>query len=398
MKLTVGFQNAIEALKANKGRTALTMLGILIGVAAIILLISVGQGIEVQVSDQIKGLGSNMLFVSPGSEESSRSGPPGMTINKLNYNDVLSIQSKNKMGMKAVPMMSTTAIVKYGNNFRRSVIGGTTQDYAEVLNYKIKEGKFFTASQVSSGRRVCVIGKTIADDLFRGQDPIGKGLLISGQRFKIIGVFEEKGQTMGQDQDDRAAIPITVAQTLFGKKSIDMILLQSPSEDKMDESERMATRILSRRLSKNDFNIASQKDMIDSIKKITGIITAALGGIAGISLVVGGIGIMNIMLVTVTERTREIGIRKAIGARESDILVQFIIESVVLSVLGGIAGIALGYGGAFFLKKFLPTSIAPWSIGLAFGFSVFIGVFFGVYPANKAAKMDPIEALRQLKN
>jgi len=395
MNIFVGFGSAIETLRANKARTALTILGVLIGVGAIILLVSIGQGVRVEVSKEIKGLGANMLFVRPGSSQQGKHrGPPGMFGNKLTYNDVLAIQARNNIGIKTIPIMISSAVIKFGNTSRQTMVHGATELYTEVFNQKVADGRFFFAAQVNAQRRVCVIGKTIVDDIFKGKNPIGKRLSIKGERFKIIGILESKGQTMGQDQDDKVIIPITAAQVLFGTTTINFIVLQAPEESKIEESKRIVKRILLQRLSEDDFEISDQKDILETLQRITGILSVALGGIAGISLLVGGIGIMNIMLVTVTERTREIGIRKAVGAKESDILVQFLIESVVLSASGGIAGILLGYGGAFLLKRFLPTAITPWSIFLAFGFSVFIGVFFGVYPASKAAKLDPIEALR----
>jgi len=395
MNVLAGFGNSLEALLANKVRTALTVLGVLIGVASIILLISVGQGVQEQVSGEIKGLGANLVFVFPGNNKikGARSAMGSIT-NKITYDDVLALEARNNMGLKIVPLMFTSLVVKNESKSRQSYIYGTTPSYAEVLNQKIVEGKFFTESQVSSQRRVCVIGKTIVDNLFKGQSAIGKRLSVEGQKFLVVGVLEAKGKSMGEDNDNIVIVPVTTAQTFFGKTTIDRIAIQSPSSDKVDETKRFVTRMLRRRLNEEDFRVSDQKDVLETLQKVMGILKTALGGIAGISLLVGGIGIMNIMLVTVTERTREIGIRKAIGARESDILIQFIIESIVLSGAGGVAGILVGYGGAVLLRKFLPSSITLWSIILAFGFSVFVGVFFGVYPASKAAKMDPIEALR----
>ncbi|OIN97406.1 hypothetical protein AUJ66_03385 [Candidatus Desantisbacteria bacterium CG1_02_38_46] len=395
MNIFVGFGSAIEALRANKVRTALTILGVLIGVGAIILLVSIGQGVKEEVSGEIKGLGSNLIFVMPGSGgKGAHRGPPGMFGNKITYNDILAIKARSNINLKVLPLMFTSLVVKHGNKSRQSMIYGTTEIYPEILNQKVEEGRFFNASQVNSQRKVCVIGKTVASDLFVSKNALGNRLSIGGQKFLIIGILESKGKTMGQDQDDLAIVPITTAQSFFGKTSIDRTAIQAPSEDRVEETKRIVKRILLRRLSEEDFEISDQKDILEMLQKITGILSVALGGIAGISLLVGGIGIMNIMLVTVTERTREIGIRKAVGAKEGDILVQFLIESVMLSASGGVAGIGLGYGGAFLLKRFLPTAITPWSIFLAFGFSVFVGVFFGVYPASKAAKLDPIEALR----
>ena len=395
MKLLTGFNNAIESVRTNKVRTALTMLGVLIGVASIILLVSIGSGVQEQVSNEIKGLGADLVFVYPGNNKvkGARSAM-GQTTNKITYNEVLSLEARDNMGLKVAPIMFTSLIVKNENKSHQSYVYGATPGYSEIANYKTSEGKIFTESQVVAQRRVCVIGKTVVDNLFKGRNAIGKNLSIEGGKFLVIGIFESKGKSMGEDNDDLVVVPITVAQTLFGRNTVDRIIIRAPSEDRVDETKRFVNRILRRHLNEEDFTIADQKDMLDMLNKIMGILTTALGGIAGISLIVGGIGIMNIMLVTVTERTREIGIRKAIGARESDILVQFIIESVVLSATGGIAGIIIGYAGAFLLSKFIPTSITLWSVLLAFGFSVFIGVFFGVYPASKAAKMDPIAALR----
>jgi len=393
-KLFLGMGNAFEALRANKVRTALTVLGVLIGVMSIIMLVSIGQGVKEQVSDEIKGLGANLFFISPNMGGGKSHTPPGMMSNKMTYNDVIAIQTKNGIGIEVVPVLRTSAVVKYSNTTYMTAIFGTTEKYAEALSQKVTDGKFFNENMVSNRRRVCVIGKTIVEELFANKDPIGKDIAISGGKFKIIGILESKGATMGQNQDDQIVIPITAAQALLGTTKVNFIVCKAPSEDRIEESKRIVRRILLRRLTENDFDITDQKDVLETLKKITGILTVALGGIAGISLLVGGIGIMNIMLVTVAERTREIGIRKAIGAKESDILTQFLIESILISATGGIIGILIGWSGSLALRRWVATAVTPWSVLLAFGFALFIGIFFGVYPASKAAKLDPIEALR----
>jgi len=411
MSVVEALRLAVQGLNANRLRSALTMLGILIGVSAVILLVAVGNGATVAVQAQISSLGSNIIYVYPQNSKAGGVAQGFGSGSSLTQADVTALKDQSQAPdiVTAVPITGAPGNLVYGNQNWQAQVQGSTEDFASVRSYDLAEGSFFTAEQVSSNARVAVIGQTVAQNLFTdGTDPVGQSIKIQRQSFQVIGVFAAKGASGfgGGNQDNIVSVPISSAWAylLGGRgKNISQIIIQSRSSDAIPAAEKEATAILidTHKVAdptNPDFQMISQQDILNTASSITGVLTVLLGSIAAISLVVGGIGIMNIMLVTVTERTREIGIRKAIGAKRSDILLQFLIESMFLSGLGGLAGIALGWLGSIELphvNSSLPTPVvsAP-SVLVAFGVSVGIGLFFGIYPANRAATLRPIEALR----
>jgi len=385
---------AFEGLITNKMRSILTMLGVVIGVGAVILVVSIGQGAKSYVTREISGLGSNLLFILPGRIEFGAGGGEPTFTNKLTVKDVKLIERRATLAKGVSGLIENQGIIKYKNDSRRTRINGVTANYPEVLNLPVLRGRFINESQVLGVRKACTLGTTVVEDLFGDIDPLGQKVLLGGQRFTVVGIMEEKGSSLGQDMDDVVYIPITTAQRVFGTDRVGVILVSAHSPELVKRTFYQIESILSKKYSENDFSVQSQEEALQTLQRVLGILTLMLGGIAGISLLVGGIGIMNIMLVSVTERTREIGIRKAVGARTYDILLQFIIEAVTLSVFGGIIGILMGTAGSVVVERFLPSQITAWSIFAAFGFSAAVGIFFGVYPAFKASRLDPIVALR----
>jgi putative ABC transport system permease protein len=410
MSILEGLRLAVNGLLSNRLRSSLTMLGILIGVAAVILLVGVGNGASVAVQQQIQSLGSNLLTVFPSNAKGAGGVQQGFgTGSTLTMDDVKAIANRQTSPdvVAAIPSAGGRAQLTYGNQNWNSSLTGTTQDFPSVRNYQMASGQFFTAANVDASSKVAVIGQTVATNLFGGADPIGQVVKINRQSFRVIGVFAQKGSSGGfNNQDDVVVVPITSAWNylLGGRgRNVQQIYVEATSAEATNAANAEVTQVLLDRHhisdpTQADFQILSQQDVLNSASQTTGVLTLMLGAIAGISLVVGGIGIMNIMLVTVTERTREIGIRKAIGARRRDILLQFLIESMFLSGLGGALGILIGFGLARLLPlavSALPTPvISTPSVFLAFGISVGIGLFFGLYPANRAARLRPIEALR----
>lgn len=392
MNLLESFRVSFEAIVANKMRSILTMLGVIIGVMAVILLISMGQGVKSDVTSQISGLGSNLLFVFPGRIEAG-SQHSNMS-QKLVPADVELIRRGNTYIDGATGMIESSAEAKYRNRTRRITIAGANAGYEDVLDRPTQSGRSFTESQEQSGRRVCVLGKTVADDLFGNTDPIGKRITLNGQKYLVLGILEEKGRFMGMDYDDSAYIPLSTAATMAGNDKLTDIMVKAKDSSHVTEAQDEIERILNKKYTSDDFTVFTQGETLSMMEDILRIMTLMLVGIASISLLVGGIGIMNIMLVSVTERTREIGIRKAVGARTYDIMMQFIIEAVLLSLCGGAIGILLGIAGAQLANNWLPAEITTWSVLLSFGFAAAVGIFSGVYPAYKASRLDPIDALR----
>ena len=409
MSFLEGLRLAVGGLTANRLRSALTMLGILIGVAAVIVLVAVGSGASAAVQQQIQGLGSNLLIISSSNARAAGGVSQGFgSGSTLSLTDVTALQNKQAAPdvVTAIPSTGGRAQLTYSNQNWNSSLVGTSQDFPEVRNYQLSSGQFFTAADVQAERRVAVVGQTVVTNLFNGQDPVGQSIKINRQTFRVVGVLAAKGGSGFSNQDDTVVVPITSAWSyLLGgrNRNVQQIFAEAASADVTGAANTEITQILldQHKISdptQADFQIQTQQDVLASATQTTGILTLMLGAIAGISLVVGGIGIMNIMLVTVTERTREIGIRKAIGARRRDILVQFLIESMFLSGLGGALGILVGTlvsAGMPAVVSSLPTPVvsAP-SVLLAFGVSVGIGLFFGIYPANRAARLNPIVALR----
>lgn len=385
---------AIRAIALNKMRSILTALGIIIGVFSIILLVSLGSGLQSYITSQISDLGSNLLFIIPGPQGGSRSAG-GVVSNKLLISDAVNLQDKlrNQANISALIQQSTTA--KYQNKTDKGVlVQGVSANYPQIINIKIQSGAFFTAGQERSGAQVALIGQTVADKLFPNSNPVGLSMTLGSNRYKVVGVTGKRGSMFGIDQDNIAVIPVTMAKRQFGLTNINSIYLAAKTSDLVPTVKAEANKILLKRLSTDDFNVQTEETALSTITNVTNVLSIALGGIASIALLVGGIGIANIMLVSVTERTREIGLRKALGARRNDILRQFLLEAIMLSVSGGLIGIFLGIGASLVIAQFFVSQVTPWSIFLAFGFSVLVGVIFGVAPALKASRLSPIEALR----
>jgi putative ABC transport system permease protein len=394
------FKVALEAILSNKMRSGLTMLGVIIGVLAVILLVSIGEGARVYITKELTGLGTNLLIITPGKTTTSGGfhPPSAGTVRKLTYDDALALRRRAWLLTDAVPIVLGTGRIKFGNLGRDTMVIGTTPEFQRVRNLFIGTGSYVSQSDVDTKAKVVVLGTKVKGELFGDQNALGQVVMLSDARYRVVGVMQKKGTSLGWDVDDVIFIPVTSGQDLFGSDSLFEILASTPRAEDVERAIAQIKDILIRRHAhKEDFSIQTQGAMLSTMDTILGVLTAVLGGIAGISLLVGGIGIMNIMLVSVRERTREIGIRKAIGARNSDIMAQFLIEAITLSGVGGVIGIGLGVGIALLIPLFvtvLPTSVSLWSIVMAFSFSMAVGVFFGVYPARKASLQDPITALR----
>ena len=391
------------SLAANKLRTFLTMLGVIIGVTSVIALVSIGMGLQKNMMDSLSRLGSNMLIVMPGS--SNRGGPRGAagSITTLTYDDAEAIETKIKDVAHVSPTVRNSSQVVYGHENWNTSITGVVPEYVAIQSLEMTSGLFFSAHDVDVRNRVAVIGATVATNLFQSVNPVGKKIRIGNAPYTVIGVLKSKGSSGGgQDQDDVVLIPLTTAQErLIGITYVQSINVQVTDADKMDEVQSNIEKLLRERHrirpgAEDDFNVRNLTDVMETMTSMSTMITLFLGAIAGISLLVGGVGIMNITLASVTERTREIGIRKAIGATYSNIMLQFLIESTMISVIGGIIGIFIGIGTAQAISRFanFNTVISVQSIVISFGFALFVGIFFGLLPARKAARLDPIDALR----
>ena len=400
MRILATFRIALRALRRNLMRTLLTTLGMIIGVAAVIATISIGNGAKAQVEGQIASLGQNVISVFPGSFSSGGARGGWGSMSTLAPEEAQMILDEIP-GVVAVSceVRDRQQVMGAGQNWNTSV-QGESPDYLSVRGWSLAEGGMFTEADVKSAAKVAVIGKTIADKLFAENDPIGETLRIRNMPFKILGVLKPKGVNFfGQDQDDVVVIPYTSAmRRVMGRQFLSAILIQAASPEQMARIQQSTTELLQQRRQgrEPDFTVRSQLELAQAATANTKTMTVLIGSIAGISLVVGGIGIMNIMLVSVRERTREIGIRMAVGARGNDILLQFLIEAVTLSAIGGLLGIILGVGSSYVIaaNTTWPTVTSPTAILVAFIFSAAVGVFFGFYPARKAAQLDPIEALR----
>jgi len=394
---------AFKSLARNKTRTFLTMLGIIIGVAAVITMIAIGQGAKKMVDDQISTMGTNVIMVmSNFSNTQSTVRQSAGSGNTLEESDVAAIREKVDGVLYASPVYNTFGQLKYGNNNWRGSIQGVDVDFFLIRSMELDSGDFFYPSEVENGAKVCVIGKTVADNLFMGLDPVGKTMRIRNIPFTVKGVLKSKGQsTMGGDQDDIVMAPYTTTATrLLGMRWRFMtIIVSAESKERIPLVQQEIKNLMPARHSgttTEDFVVSSQTDVAEAANTIANTMTVLLASIAGISLLVGGIGIMNIMLVSVTERIKEIGIRMAVGAGKNDVLFQFVVEAIAISILGGLLGIALGWALASILGKTMGWSIlvTPWSVFLSVGFSCLIGIFFGWYPARKAANLNLIDALR----
>jgi len=390
---------ALDALRANRLRSALTMLGVIIGVAAVILLVSLGEGTKNYVEEQFAGLGANILIVTPGKIE-TRGGPPiiGAARHKLTLDDSRILEKKGYLFGGVAPVVFGAAEVRQASRSRNVTVLGVNKDFSPVRNIHVEVGSFVTDSDDEAKRRVCMLGRTVKRELFGNANALGQVVKIAGTRFRVTGIMERKGVSLGFDIDDIVFVPVRTAMDIFDTDALIEILISVRNKNDIESGKELARSLLFKNHNRHeDFTITNQAAMLSSLFTILDTLTYVLGGIAAISLLVGGIGIMNIMLVTVKERTNEIGIRKAVGARDRDILFQFLLESTALSASGGLAGVlvgALGAGAIRVLVPKMPVAVPPWAILLAFTFSVFVGIFFGVYPARKAASLHPIEALR----
>ena len=402
LRFTQSIPSALEALKANKGRAVLTTLGIVIGVAAVISIVALGQGSSASVTSRLAGLGTNVLTLSNASSRSSGIAAGAGTGSALKLEDAGAIENVN--GVVAVsPIVRGNSQIIAGNQNWQTRVEGVRANYQQIGNWEVAAGGFFTEADDAAARNVVVIGQTVATNLFsRPETAVGQYILVRNIPTIVVGVLAPKGSGFGGDQDDAVFVPFNMARVrLFGASNLNSISIQAENAEVMPQVQTDITNLLRQRhrlqpSQPNDFNIRNNNSLVETVTGVSQTMTWLLGGVAAVSLVVGGIGIMNIMLVSVTERTREIGIRMAIGARGSDILAQFLIEAVVLSMLGGVIGIVIGVAVAYGANAIAgwAISVPPWSIGLAFGFSAAVGIFFGIYPARKASQLDPIEALR----
>jgi putative ABC transport system permease protein len=394
---------AAKSIVKNKMRTMLTMLGIIIGVGAVIVMVAIGQGAKAQIQQRIANLGTNLVVVTPGASNSGGVNQGAGTASRLTLADAEALKRETTLlsGISPIIVAPVQAVGGAGN--WRTAVDGVSLDYPAIRDWGVSSGRFFDDADLRGMRKVAVIGKTVADNLFPGQDPVGQQVRLRSVPFEVIGVLDPKGQTAeGRDQDDVILSPYTTVQTrLAGRNFIPQILGSTGRKEDIAAAQQEMRGVLreSHKLAdyeNDDFTIKNQGELATAAQGTADVMTLLLAAIASISLLVGGIGIMNIMLVSVTERTREIGIRMAIGARGADVLTQFLVESVVMSVIGGAIGVGVGYAGSAVLHGVTTwgTAISLPVVGIAIGFSAAVGIFFGFYPARKAAALDPIEALR----
>lgn len=385
---------AFSSILRNKLRSFLTILGIVIGVFSVIILVALVSGLQTFITKEISGLGSNVMFVLPG-KITGTSGP-GDSVNRLKLRHVSVLQNQLRGEANVTGIVQRVSTIKRGNkSINNSIVVGALPNLTKVLSYyEIETGRFLNESESNSGKRVVVIGASVAENLFGSESAVGKQIEISNLKYTVIGVFTKKGAVFGQDQDNTVTIPLAIAQKQFGFETVNYLYISANNSDDVATVQKKVNEIMAKELSEDDFTVMTSEQTLQTISQITGVLTLALGGVAAISLLVGGIGVMNIMLVSVTERTREIGLRKALGARSGDIRNQFLIEALTLSGLGGIIGIILGVGIAALVNFFFTTTVPWWSIALSFGFSMAVGIIFGVAPAIRASKLDPIQALR----
>jgi putative ABC transport system permease protein len=406
IRLLASFRIALRALTVNKMRSALTMLGIIIGVGAVIAMVAVGTGAKRRIADQIASMGSNLIIVLSGSSTSGGLRFGSGTVPTLKVDDAKAILNEIPAVKYVAPTVGGGAQVVFGNQNWSTIVNGTMPEALEIRDWTLSSGRPFTQQDIDGATKVCLLGKTVVDNLFGGIDPIGQIIRIKMVPFTVIGVLASKGQsTQGQDQDDTIIVPLTTAQKrLFGMQfpgMVRLILVQATAPEVMKDVEDQINDLLRQRhhiqpKQDNDFSVRNLTEIMSAAEQSAKVMQYLLLAIASISLIVGGIGIMNIMLVSVTERTREIGIRIAVGAKGRDILLQFLIESLVLSLIGGTLGIGIGVAGTLILSRITqwPTLFSVEAILLAFLFSGSVGVFFGFYPARKASMLNPIEALR----
>lgn len=410
MNYTNLFKIAVRAIAANKTRSFLTALGIIIGIASVITMLAVGQGTKQSIQSNIAEMGSNMIMINPGADRRGGVRQDASSMETLKMTDYEAIKEGCHYIKAISPVVNSSGQFIYGNENTPSTIYGVNQDYLEIRQLNVADGEMFTDSDIRSGAKVCILGQTVVDNLFQdGSDPVGKVVRFNSIPFRVIGVLKKKGyNSMGMDQDDLVLAPYTsVMKRILAQTYLNGIQCSAVTEGMTEQATDEITAILrhnhrlkdatdSSEADEDDFSIRSQEELASMMNSTTSMLTILLGCVAGISLIVGGIGIMNIMYVSVTERTREIGLRMSVGARGADILNQFLIEAVLLSVTGGVIGVFLGISSSYAIKMFAhwPIAIQPWTIVMSFAVCTFTGIFFGWYPAKKAATLDPIEALR----
>ncbi|MEV6923547.1 ABC transporter permease [Dactylosporangium sp. NPDC051485] len=392
MRLAEAWRVAVDALRANRLRSTLTMLGVIIGVAAVVVLVAIGTGTKQKIEQQVEGLGSNLLIVVPG-EVNIGSAP---SVSRMDLSDVDAVSKiVGDRGRVAVTVASGETVAA-GNAQTFASVNGVIETTPNVFVRHLARGTYLTRSDVDTQRRVAVLGWGVARKLFGDRDAVGQQLSIAGVRFRVAGVFEPLGQSLGIDRDNEVHVPITTAQRLLGTNRVDGIAVKAPDRGEIGDLSARIIAELTRRHPGTQFSAVTQEQILGVLGDILGVLTGVLAAIAGISLLVGGVGVSNIMLVSVRERTKEIGLRKAVGARPRDIGVQFLLEAVLLTTLGGFIGMALGVGAALVVAALspVPAAITWWSLALAFGVSAGVGIIFGVVPAQRAGRLDPVVALR----
>lgn len=387
---------ALSAIIRNRLRSFLTVLGIVIGVFSVIILIALVTGLQSFITNQISSFGSNLIFVIPGQTGGAGRGPGGSTVNRLQFQDVTSLKRELKGKADVSTVTQKAASAKYANKTSKNMtVSGVEDIYTKIVtSVQVDKGRFINNAESESGKRVTVLGPTAVKNLFGESNPLGKTISINNIKYLVIGITKTRGAVFGVDQDNSAFVPLEAQRKQFGIDQPNAIYISVYKTEDINPIQTTVKKLLEKRISPDDFTVQTQEQALSTISQITGVLTIALGGIAAISLLVGGIGVMNIMLVSVTERTREIGLRKALGAKSKDIRNQFLIEALTLSGVGGILGILLGVSTAIIANQFITTTITWWSIALSFGFSMLVGVIFGVAPAIRASKLDPIQALR----
>jgi putative ABC transport system permease protein len=392
VRIAEAWRVALDALRANRLRSVLTMLGVVIGVAAVVALVAIGTGTKRQIEQQVEGLGSNLLIVVPGRLEAG-SAP---TVSTMTLDDVDAVTRIVGDRSRVAVTISSGETVRAGSQSAFASMQGVFETTPSVFVRRLDRGAYLTRTDVTTGRRVAVLGAGVAKTLFGDRDPIGRQITIGGVRFRVIGTFERLGQSLGVDRDSEVHIPVTAAQRLLGTDRIDGLAIRAPDRERIGNLGTAITAALTKRHPDTDFSAVTQEQILGVLGDILGVLTGVLAAIAGISLLVGGVGVSNIMLVSVRERTKEIGLRKAVGARPRDIGVQFLLEAVLLTTIGGILGMALGISAALLVDHFspVPAAITWWSLTLAFGVSAAVGIIFGVVPAQRAGRLDPVVALR----
>lgn len=383
---------ALGALRANRLRSGLTMLGVVIGVSAVVVLVAIGTGTRQEVERQVEGLGSNLLLVFPG--EASFSAAP--TVSRLTLADVDVVARMVGDRDRVAVQVASGETVRAGTASEFTSVLGVLETTTQVFVRDLRRGSYLSRSDVDTARRVAVLGSRVARELFGDREPIGSQVTIAGVRFRVVGVFAPVGQGLGVDRDDQVHIPVTTAHRLLGTDRIDALAVRAPDRAGIDQLGDRIVAALSERHPETEFSAVTQEEIIGVLGEILGVLTWVLAAIAGISLLVGGVGVSNIMLVSVRERVREIGLRKAVGARPRDIGVQFLLEAVLLTTLGGVLGMGLGVAAALLAAELspVPAAVTWWSLALAFGVSAAVGIAFGVIPAQRAARLDPVAALR----